>query len=242
MPSSRSGKAHVPWMCLRMCPGDRYSLVMMPVSSLVAEVDEQAAEILGVLLHAMVERLDLLLLQEPEHPLLELPRALAWDDLDQRRLLPHGLVDDVPQRAVDVLAPVVDVMQVELELHLAGLRSAACPHGTRGARRARRGHPATHRRPVVTLSGAIAPAPRRGAADLPAGDPGCHPCTSLIRELPSPGPSHAPSQASGGGYRRRRAARGGLRRSGSRDPGRTDPERTDPGRHRAGRWRPAGHR
>src|SRR6266566_9544256 len=161
MPSSRSGKAHVPWMCLRMCPGDRYSLVMMPVSSLVAEVDEQAAEILGVLLHAMVERLDLLLLQEPEHPLLELPRALARDDLDQRRLLPHGLVDDVPQRAVDVLAAIVDVMQVELELHLAGLRSAGCPHGTRVVRRGRQGHLVTDRTPAVTLSGAVRSEERR---------------------------------------------------------------------------------
>jgi hypothetical protein len=47
-------------------------------------MDEEPPEVLGVLLDAMVERLDLLLLQEPEHPLLELPRALARDDLDER--------------------------------------------------------------------------------------------------------------------------------------------------------------
>src|SRR6476620_6449351 len=36
------------------------------------EVDEEPPEVLGVLLDAVVERLDLFLLQEPEHPLLEL--------------------------------------------------------------------------------------------------------------------------------------------------------------------------
>src|SRR5215468_6111493 len=81
------------------------------------EVDEEPPEVLGVLLDAVVERPDLLLLQEPEHPLLELPRALARDDLNERRLLRHGLVDDRLQRPVDVLPAVVDVVQVELQLH-----------------------------------------------------------------------------------------------------------------------------
>src|SRR5690348_2237229 len=80
-------------------------------------MDEEPPEVLGVLLDAVVERLDLFLLQEPEHPLLELPRALARDDLDQRSLLRHGLVDDRLQGPVDVLPAVVDVVQVKLELH-----------------------------------------------------------------------------------------------------------------------------
>src|SRR6266571_3735444 len=103
-------------------PAARHPSPRPPVQLLPPEVDEQAAEVLGVLLHAVVERLDLLLVEEAEYPLLELPGALARDDLDQRRLLPHRLVDDVPQRTVDVLTAVIDVMQVELELHLAGLR------------------------------------------------------------------------------------------------------------------------
>src|SRR5215468_8770121 len=88
-------------------------------------MDEEPAEVLGVLLDAMVERLDLLLLQEPEHPLLELPRALARDDLNERGLLRHRLVDDRLQGPVDVLPTVVDVVQVELQLHGAVLRSRA---------------------------------------------------------------------------------------------------------------------
>src|SRR5258708_33347728 len=121
-------------MCMRTAPGllgnDRASLrrsealsgvspqvAFLPVL-LPAEMDEQPAEVLGVFLHPMVERLDLLLLQEPEHVFLELPGALAGDNLDQRRLLPDGLIDDVPERAVDVLAAGIDIVQVELELHL----------------------------------------------------------------------------------------------------------------------------
>src|SRR5262245_49135347 len=89
------------------------------------EMDEEPPEVLGVFLYAMVERLDLLLLQEPEHPLLELPRALAWDDLNERGFLRHRLVDDRLQGPVDVLPGVVDVVQVELQLHGAVLRSRA---------------------------------------------------------------------------------------------------------------------
>src|SRR5262244_465849 len=81
------------------------------------EMDEEPPEVPGVLLDAVVERPDLLLLQEPEHPLLELPRALARDDLHQGGLLRHGLVDDRLQGPVDVLPAVVDVVQVELQLH-----------------------------------------------------------------------------------------------------------------------------
>src|SRR5204862_892335 len=107
------------------------------------EMDEEPAEVLGVFFDAVIERLDFLLLQEPEDPLLELPRAFARDDLNDRRLLRHGLVDDRVQGSVDVLATVVDVVQVELQLH--GLVSApglpsryaarACRAGSR-----RRGH------------------------------------------------------------------------------------------------------
>src|SRR5579859_6025739 len=81
-------------------------------------MDEDPAEVLGVLLHPVVQRLDLLLVEEAQHALLELAGALAGDDLDERRLLRHGLVDDRAQGAVDVPAAVVDVVQVELQLHV----------------------------------------------------------------------------------------------------------------------------
>ena len=43
--------------------------------------------------------------------------ALPGNDLDQRCLPGNGLVDDRPQGAIEVTTSVVDVMQVELELH-----------------------------------------------------------------------------------------------------------------------------
>src|SRR5206468_12341190 len=58
-------------------------------ASLPAEVHEHPAEVVRVLLHPVVQRLDLLLLQEAEHPLLELPGAVARDDLhrsEERRV------------------------------------------------------------------------------------------------------------------------------------------------------------
>src|SRR6202161_342389 len=107
-----------------------------------AEVDEDAAAVLGVLLDPVLEGLDLLLFQEPEHVLLELARALARDDLHERGLGPDRLVDDVPQGAVDVVAVVVDVVQVQLELHRVvsdppvGLRYAASRRPVSGPGRA----------------------------------------------------------------------------------------------------------
>ena len=78
---------------------------------------EKPAVVLGVFFDPVVESLYFFLLQEPEHVLLKLAGTLARDDLDHRRLLRHGLVDDRPQRPVDVLPAVVDVVQIKLELH-----------------------------------------------------------------------------------------------------------------------------
>src|SRR5580704_18930009 len=85
---------------------------------------EDPAEVLRVLLNPVVLGLDFLLLEETQHVLLELPGALTGDDLDQRSLRPDCLVDDAAQRAVNVLPAVVDVVQIELELH-------ACLRGAR---------------------------------------------------------------------------------------------------------------
>src|SRR5215475_12339643 len=88
-----------------------------PSRPLPAEMHEQAAEVLRVLLHPVVFRFDLLLLKKPQHVLLELSGALARDDLHQRGLLRLRLVDDRAQGPVDVLPAVVDVVQVKLQLH-----------------------------------------------------------------------------------------------------------------------------
>src|ERR1700746_184134 len=85
--------------------------------ALPAEMHEQPAEVLRVLLDPVVIGLDGLALEEPQHVLLELSRPFARDDLDQRCLLFHRLVDDRLQRAVDVLPAVVDVVQVQRQLH-----------------------------------------------------------------------------------------------------------------------------
>src|ERR1017187_7296346 len=115
-PSSRRG---------RSCHCGRSGPVLAgfaPVQSpplLPAEMHEKPPEVFRIFLYPMIKSFDFLLLQESEHMFLQLPGALAGDNLDQWRLFPHSLVDDVLQGAVDVLAPVVDVMQVEFQLHLA---------------------------------------------------------------------------------------------------------------------------
>src|SRR5436305_12865391 len=97
--------------------GRRYPRFRWWWTSLVPEVDEQAAPVLRVLLDPVVQRLDLLLVQEAQHPFLERARTLARNDLHQRHLLGDRLVDDAAQRPVDVVSTIVDVVQVELELH-----------------------------------------------------------------------------------------------------------------------------
>src|SRR6266566_4411728 len=89
----------------------------MPNGSVPAEVDEQPTEVLRVLLHPVVEGLDVLAVEIAQYVLLELSGPLAGDDLDEGGLLGHRLVDDLPQGPVDVRAAVVDVVQVELQLH-----------------------------------------------------------------------------------------------------------------------------
>src|SRR5580704_788090 len=107
---------------------------------LPAEMHEQPAEVLRVLLDPVVPGLDVLALQEPQHVLLELSRPFARDDLDQRRLLFRRLVENRLQRAVDVLPAVVNVVQVKLQLHWSppwttamiavAVSCGSCPLGT----------------------------------------------------------------------------------------------------------------
>ena len=82
------------------------------------EMHEDPAEVLRVLLDPYVLGGRRVLLKEPQHVLLELARPLARDDLDQRRLLRLGVLEDLVQRLLDLRAPVVDVVQVERQLHL----------------------------------------------------------------------------------------------------------------------------
>lgn len=78
---------------------------------------EQATKVLRVLFDAMILRLDVLAVKEAEHSLLQLTGPLPRDDLDQGRLLLLGLSDDVLEGAIDVPTAVVDVVQIQLQLH-----------------------------------------------------------------------------------------------------------------------------
>jgi hypothetical protein len=55
------------------------------------------------------------LIQEAQHFLLQLPAAFAGDDLDQVDLLIDRLLHDAVELRVDLIAAVVDLVQVEFE-------------------------------------------------------------------------------------------------------------------------------
>src|SRR5690625_4822667 len=95
--------------------------------SSVLEMDEQPAGVLTVLLHPVVPGLDVLAVQEPQHPLLELTTALTRYDLHRLGAGAFCLVDDLQQGAVDIPALVEDVVQVELEPHCSSCRRRASP-------------------------------------------------------------------------------------------------------------------
>jgi hypothetical protein len=73
------------------------------------------------------ERLDVVAVEEPKDALVQLSRALARNDLDERCLLGERLVGDRVQRTVDVLVAVGDVVQIEFRRQAAHrpCRSAA---------------------------------------------------------------------------------------------------------------------
>jgi hypothetical protein len=81
------------------------------------EMDEDPSEIVGVLFDPVVQRLDLLLVEEAQYALFQLAASFPGDDLDRPGLFGHGLVDDGPQGAIDVIPSVVDLVKVQLELH-----------------------------------------------------------------------------------------------------------------------------
>lgn len=72
------------------------------------EAHEESPEVPAILVDAMVLLLDLRLLQEAKHLLLELARAFAVNDLDHIDLLAHSLGNDAVQRLIDLPATIVD--------------------------------------------------------------------------------------------------------------------------------------
>lgn len=92
------------------------------------EMHKQPPEILAVLFHAMVERLDVGALQEPQHRLLQLAASLARDDLNHRNPVPDGILHRAVQRRLDVPAPVENIMKIHLDLG----QTTPSPYGSRG--------------------------------------------------------------------------------------------------------------
>jgi len=80
-------------------------------------MNEYPSKIVGVLLHSVVESLDLFLIEKAEHPFLQLTAAFARDDLNQTSLLLDGLVDDGSKGAIDVFTTIVDIVQIQFYLH-----------------------------------------------------------------------------------------------------------------------------
>src|SRR6185312_7672623 len=97
----------------------------LTATSFRPEMDEHPAEVVGVLLDPVVEGLDLLLVEEAQHPFFQLTASLSWNDLDEPNLLLHRFVDDGAQGTIDVAAAVVDVMEIQLEFHEVARRCAA---------------------------------------------------------------------------------------------------------------------
>lgn len=76
-------------------------------------MDEHSTEVVRVLLHTVVECLDLLLVKEAQDAFLQLSASLAGNDLNEANSFLYGLIDNSAQRAIDVSATVVDVVKIQ---------------------------------------------------------------------------------------------------------------------------------
>ena len=94
---------------------------------LEAEVDEYSAEVLIVLLKAVVLLLDIGPGEEPKHVFLKLAAPLAWDDFDKPDLLFYGLRDNVFERFLDFSAVAINIMEIERQLCHRRVRSGSRP-------------------------------------------------------------------------------------------------------------------
>ena len=87
------------------------------------EVDEEPTVVLRILIDPVIERLDPLLLQKADHLLLELTAPFPRDDFDGLDLLVDRLLDHPLELRFDEMAPVVDVVKVQLEFSQVNLSS-----------------------------------------------------------------------------------------------------------------------
>lgn len=80
-------------------------------------MDEDPAEVVRVLFDAVVEDLDLLLVEKTQYVLLELTTPLTRNNLNEPNSLVDRLVNDLSKGAVDIVPAVVDLVQIEFQLH-----------------------------------------------------------------------------------------------------------------------------
>ena len=81
----------------------------------VPKMDEDAPEIAIVFLNAMVQRPNMRLIEKAQDMLLELPAAFTRDDLNQFNFPINGFFHNPIQFCIDLLATVVDIMQVKFK-------------------------------------------------------------------------------------------------------------------------------
>ena len=77
------------------------------------KVDKDTPKILVILFHPMIQGLDMFLIKKAQHLFLQLSAAFAGDDLHQFDVLVNRLLDDAVQLRFDLIAPVVDFVQVQ---------------------------------------------------------------------------------------------------------------------------------
>src|SRR5690606_31791192 len=91
------------------CPG----LASPSFAFLPLEVDEEATKVVRILLDPVVERLDIFSVEESQYFLLELARSLSGNDFDHRSFPVDRLLYDLFESPVDILSPVIDIVQIE---------------------------------------------------------------------------------------------------------------------------------
>jgi len=79
-------------------------------------MNEQASEIFRIFFQAVVQGLDVFLVQKTQNALFELTAPLAGDDLHNLNTLLDRVVDDLAQGLINVTPAVKDLMQVQFEL------------------------------------------------------------------------------------------------------------------------------
>jgi len=78
-------------------------------------MNKNPPEVFIILLDAVIKLFDVSLIEKPQNFLLKLPTAFARDDFDETDFLFKRLFNDAIELGVDLVAMLIDVVQVELK-------------------------------------------------------------------------------------------------------------------------------